>query len=215
VTLTPIRSTDRAGRMAEIERLRARVERLQQPAPGRALPTHPALAEVASLRAGGVYAVDGVPLALTALAGPSRAGEWGAVVGVPDFGAEAAVELGVALERTILVPTPGEHWLEATAALVDVAGLVVVRPPSAVPARTAERIQARLRTRGAALVALCDLPGADWPRADLRLSAEQRWHGVGQGEGRLRERSLRIRAQRGRQGQRWAAGLPDAAREVG
>jgi hypothetical protein len=203
--------------MAEIERLRARMERLQRPVTGRVLPTHPALAEVVTLRAGGVYVVDGVPLALTALAGPSRAGEWSAVVGVPDFGAEAAAELGVALERTILVPEPEGFWLEAAAALIDVAGLVVVRPPSAVPARTAERIQARLRTRGAALVALCDLPGADWPRADLHLTAEQRWRGVGRGEGRLRERSLSIRVRRGQGwGQPWqAAAVPAVEREVG
>lgn len=165
---------------------------MQQPVPGRSMATHPMLAGVVSLRAGGVYAVDALSLALTVLAGPSAAGEWGAVIGVPEFGAEAAAELGIALERTVLVPDPTGFWLEATAALVDVAGLVVVRPPEPVRESTAEKMRARLRTRGAALVALCDQPGAAWPRADVRLTATSRWQGLGRGHGFLTERELRI-----------------------
>jgi len=209
VALHSVQPLTPASRAAEIERLRARMERLQRPVLGRRLPTHPELAPVVELRAGGSYVVDGLPLALTALAGPSRAGEWGVLVGVPEFGAEAAAELGVVLERTILVPDPGESWLEATAALIDVAGLVVVRPPVRVPAHTAERVQARLRTRGTALVALCDRQGVDWPRADLRLTGTQLWHGVGRGEGCLGERRLSIRAERG------GRGVAGPVREVG
>jgi hypothetical protein len=164
---------------------------------GRPIPVHPGLAGDLQLRGGGAYAVDGVTLALTLLAGPSAAGEWGAVVGVPEFGVEAAAELGVVLERTVLVPDPGEHWLEATAALVDVAGLVVVRPPARVTERTAEKVAARLRTRGAALVAVCD-QGGEWPRTELRLGISgPRWSGPGRGEGHLVSRRLSVEISRG------------------
>ena len=93
---------------------------MQAPIMGREIPTHPALSGVVQLRAGGTYALDGSSLALALMAGPSAAGEWCAVIGVPDLGLEAASELGIALERLILVPEPGESWLEATAALIAV-----------------------------------------------------------------------------------------------
>src|SRR6478736_8558818 len=88
------------------------------------LATHPALAGLVQLRAGASYSVDSATLALALMAGPSRAGSWCAVVGVTDFGVEAASALGVDLARTVVVPEPGEQWLEVTAALVDVASVV-------------------------------------------------------------------------------------------
>jgi len=166
---------------------------LEKSLSGREIATHEALSGIVQLRAGASYAVDGLTLALALLAGPSRAGEWCAVVGVDDLGVEAAAELGINLDRTIVVPQPRESWLEATAALVDVATLVVVRPPARVPERVAEKLGARLRTRGAALVAV-----GDWPRAEVRLTAtEPRWSGVGRGEGHLRARRLVVEARRG------------------
>ncbi len=180
--------------MAEIERLRARMERMQAPVTGRALAVHPSLEGRVSLRAGGVYGAGAVSLALALLAGPSSAGEWGAVIGVPEFGAEAAAELGVALERTILVPDPGGSWLEATAALIDVTGIVVARPPELVRESTAEKVRARLRTRGVALVALEDGPGA-WPRVDVRLSAAPGWDMVRGHVVAVRGHQVRVRGQ--------------------
>jgi hypothetical protein len=181
------------ARTNEIERLRARMQRMQQTVTGRKIETHEALSGIVQLHAGGTYAVDTLTLAMALLAGPSRAGEWCAVVGVDELGAEAAAELGIVLDRTILVPDPQDSWLEATAALVDVATLVVVRPPGRVPERVAEKLGARLRTRGAALVAL-----PEWPRADVRLTTlDPRWSGVGRGEGHLRARRLVVEARRG------------------
>jgi len=161
------------------------------------LATHPALTDVVRLRAGGVYQVGSAPgaagLVLALLAGPSAAGAWSAVVGLPDFGAEAAAALGVQLERTVLVPEPGELWLEATAALIDVVTLVVVRPATRVGESTAARLAARLRSRETALVAL-----GEWPRPDVRLSVElSRWDGAGRGEGHLRARRMVVSARRG------------------
>lgn len=157
------------------------------------LPVLPELAGLVSLRAGGVYQVDSVSLALALMAGPSQAGTWCGVVGVPDLGVLAAVERGISLERTVLVPDPGELWLEATAALVDVLGLVVLKPPARVSESLAAKLGARLRKREAALVTL-----GEWPRAEVRLRTEGiRWSGLQLGEGHLRERRAAVLAQRG------------------
>lgn len=189
---------------SSITALRERVRRLQSRSSeaGAELATHPALAGLVRLRAGGVYAVAPTPggagLALALLAGPSAAGAWSAVVGVPDFGVEAAAEMGARLERTVLVPQPGELWLEATAALVDVVTLVVVRPTGRVTEAVAAKLAARLRSRAAALIALESPALGPWPCADVRLTTEQpRWDGVGRGEGHLRSRRVVVAAQRG------------------
>ncbi len=157
------------------------------------LATHPALAGLVQLRAGASYSVDSATLALALLAGPSQAGGWCAAVGVSDFGAEAALALGVDLDRTVLVPDPGEQWLEVAAALVDVATIVLVRPTGRVAPSAAEKLSARLRKRGAALVVW-----GEWPRCEVRLTAsEPTWSGVGQGHGHLRARRLLVEARRG------------------
>ncbi len=159
----------------------------------RELETHPALAGLVQLRVGGSYSVDSASLALAMMAGPSRAGGWSAVVGVTDFGAEAATAFGVDLSRTVLVPDAGEQWLEVTSALVDVATVVVVRPAGRVTEQAAEKIGARLRKRSAVLIAW-----GEWPRCEVRLTTrEPAWSGVGQGHGHLQSRRLVVEAQRG------------------
>ena len=170
---------------------------MQDGVPRLPLDTHPALAGLVQLRAGGSYSVDSASLALALMAGPSRAGGWCAVVGVGDFGAEAALALGVDLSRTVLVPDPGDQWLDVTAALVDVATVVVVRPAGRVPEHVAEKLGARLRKRSAVLVAQERTPG-DWPRCEVRLTTrEPAWSGVGAGHGHLRARRMIVEVQRG------------------
>jgi hypothetical protein len=171
--------------------------RMQDGVPRLELETHPALAGLVQLRAGGSYSVDSASLALALMAGPSRAGGWCAVVGVTDFGAEAALALGIDLSRTVLVPEPGDQWLDVTAALVDVATVVVVRTAGRVPEHAAEKLGARLRKRSAVLVAQERVPG-DWPRCEVRLTTrEPAWSGVGAGHGHLRSRRLVVEAHRG------------------
>ncbi|MGB0101995.1 MAG: hypothetical protein WBP61_17080 [Nocardioides sp.] len=182
--------------------LRGRMARLQDGVPRRELETHPALGGLVQLRAGGSYAVDGTSpgattLALGLLAGPSRAGGWCGVVGVDDFGAEAAAALGVDLDRTVLVPDPGDQWLEVTAALLDVVTVVLVRTRGRVADAVAEKLGARQRLRSSALVALERAPG-DWPRCEVRLATrEPAWSGVGEGHGHLRTRRIIVEARRG------------------
>jgi hypothetical protein len=186
------------SRLAQIDQLRERVRRLERSAPTRRdLETVPALRPIVQLQAGGVYEIDptvaGVSLAWGLLAGPSAAGAWGAVVGVPDFGAEAAAGLGVRLDRVICVPDPGQGWIDAVAALIDVVSVLVVRPTGRIGDGVASKVAARLRTREAALISL-----GPWPRAEVRLSATRpRWGGAGQGEGHLRARLLNVEARRG------------------
>ena len=176
-----------------MQQLRDRIQGMQDGVPRIPIATHPALADLVQLRTGGSYQVDSASLALALLAGPSRAGAWSAVVGADDFGAEAAAEMGVDLARTVLVPDPGELWLEVTSALIDVVTLVVLRPPVAVGARAASRVAARLRKRSAALVSW-----GPWPGAEATLSlAESRWSGVDRGHGRLRSRRVAIDVRRG------------------
>ncbi|WP_148616496.1 hypothetical protein [Nocardioides rubriscoriae] len=176
-----------------VDQLRERVAAMEQ-RPARAeVATLPGLADLVPLHAGATYGVDSASLALALAAGASAAGEWVGFAGCPDFGVEAAAELGVELSRTVLVPDPGEHWLEVTAALVDVLRVVVLRPPATVDARAAGVLDSRLRTRSAVLVVW-----GDWPRVEARVSVEEsRWTGPDAGTGRLHERHARLVVRRG------------------
>jgi hypothetical protein len=185
---------------AEVVReLQARIRSMQRNRiDTRALPTHPALVDLlpnGALSAGSSYAVAGSTLlALTLLQGPSAAGAWCAVVGVPDLGVEAAAALGIDLDRFVVVPHPGDHWLAVVAALVDVVSIVLVKPPAPgqgvprVGEATAGKLSSRLRQREAVLVSL-----GDWPRADARLAVtESSWAGIGAGFGRLVARQATV-----------------------
>ena len=159
---------------------------MQDGVPRVPIATHPALADLIQLRTGGSYEVDSASLAMLLLAGPSQSGAWSAVVGVGDFGVEAAAEMGVDLTRTVLVPDPGELWLEVTSALVDVVTMVVLRPPGGVTERVAGRVGARLRKRSAALVSM-----GPWPGAETSLSlVSSDWAGAAHGHGRLSRRRV-------------------------
>ena len=176
-----------------LEQLRERVAAMQQRSASERVPTLPGLTDLVSLHAGATYAVDSASLALALAAGASRAGEWVGFAGCSDFGAEAAAELGIELSRTVLVPDPGEHWVEVTAALVDVLRVVVLRPPATVDARTAGILDSRLRTRSAVLVV-----HGDWPRVAARLATEEStWSGLCSGDGHLEERRARVAVHRG------------------
>jgi hypothetical protein len=176
-----------------LEQLRERVAAIERGPAADGVPTLPGLSDVVPLRSGRTYAVDSASLALALAAGASRAGEWVGFAGCPDFGVEAAAELGIELSRTVLVPDPGEHWLEVTAALVDVLRVVVLRPPASVDQRTAGILDSRLRTRSAVLVVQ-----GSWPRVEASLSTqESAWSGPAAGAGRLEQRRARVCVQRG------------------
>jgi hypothetical protein len=180
-------------RRSVLEQLRERVAAMERRQALEPVPTLPGLADILPLHAGATYSVDSASLGLALAAGASQAGEWVGFAGCTDFGAEAASELGIELSRTVLVPDPGEHWLEVTAALVDVLRVVVLRPPADVDERTAGLLDARLRTRSTVLVV-----HGRWPRVEARLSTElSTWKGPGFGTGELEERRTRVQVHRG------------------
>lgn len=201
----------------QVRELQARIRSMQATKlDTRSLPTIDALAGLlpgGALKQGAAYSVVGsTSLAMALLAAASEAGSWCAVVGVPDFGVEAAAGMGIDLERLVLVPAPGDQWLTVTAALLDVLTLVVLRSPARISDAAASRLAARLRQRGATLVAL-----GEWPQSEAQLRVtESSWSGIGSGHGCLRGRQVTVavsarydtrRSDVARTGRLW---LPDA-----
>ena len=170
------------------------------------LPVHAALAGLlprGGLRRGSTVAARGsTSLLFALLARATETGSWAALVGLPNLGLRAAAELGVAVERLAVVRHPGADLPRVVAALLDGMDLVVVDPKRLTDAQV-HRLSARVRHRGAVLIAT----GA-WPGADLELTHEVAgWSGLGDGHGHLTAREVHVRA-RGR----GAAARPTAAR---
>ncbi len=177
-----------------LERLRAQVAVKEARFRLSHYPVHPDLAGLlpdGGLKPGAAYSLAGCGALLIALlAEPSREGYWCGVIGMPEFGVEAAAHAGVALDRLALVPDPDEQWLAATAALVEALPVVAVRPSGRVSEGDAARLMSRLRDREAVL--LVDGP---WPRSEARLTASQpRWWGVAAGYGHLEGREVTVTA---------------------
>jgi len=130
--------------------------RLQEPslASERLLPVDEGLAELLpgrGLRRGSVTAVGrSHALALALVAEASRT-SWVAAVGLDNLGILAAHELGLALERLALIPSPGRRWADVTAVMIEAVDVVMVRPPAGAPAATLRRLAARGRERGQGL----------------------------------------------------------------
>jgi hypothetical protein len=186
-------SLDRIERVDEVRALQERIRGMQATKlDSRALDTSPTVAGLlpgGTLKTGVAYAVEGsTSIAMALMAGPSQAGAWCGVVGVPSFGAEAAAAAGIDLERLALVPYPGDQWMPVTAALADVLTVVLVRPPLPPSDGTVARLMARLRERGATLIVL-----GRWPNAEARLEVTRsEWGGLGEGHGYLRSRVLGV-----------------------
>lgn len=207
----PIKESDPIGE------LRARISSMQaKKLDTRLIPTHPALAGLlpgGGLQQGAAYSLDGsAMLLMTLLAAPSSAGTWCGIVGMPEFGIEAAQHFGVDLDRLVLVPHPGEQWLAVTAAIADVMGIVVTRPPQRATDSGVARLAARLRQRGTTLLVL-----GRWPQTEAMLSlSHSQWHGIGEGHGHLSAREVTVTvtsraAGRPRSARLW---LPDAGETV-
>jgi hypothetical protein len=160
-------------------------------------------------------------LMLALLAAASKLGSWCAIVGVPYLGLVAAAEMGLALERTALIPHPGAQHDKVVATLLDGFDIVVAAMPGRLSPTLRTQLAARARQHGSVLIpfrghggttgqgahpagwptspaAPGELQGRDWEGADVALSTEgSTWHGLGRGQGRLRSRELTVVA-RGR-----------------
>jgi hypothetical protein len=181
------------------------------------LPVIPALTPLlpdGALRRGTTVTVDGAAartLALALAAAPAAAGSWVGVVSLPSLGLAAAAEVGVALERLLLVaaPPPAE-WATVVATLVDGVDVVVVGLPRWVRGGEARRLQARVRQRGAVLLVV----GSPGPlEADVGMRAETAaWVGLDDGAGHLQGRRVVVAATGRRaavRSRRLALWLPD------
>ena len=140
----------------------------------------------------GISGPGATSLALALGSAASASGSWLAVAGVPALGRAAADELGIDLDRLLVVTDPPpESWATVVAALVDAVDVVVVSPPARLAGADARRLVARTRERGAVLCAL----GRAWPQPpEVRLTVtDPSWTGVtGGGSGRLLARQVEV-----------------------
>ena len=155
------------------------------------------LLPLGGLRRGSTIGVTGrgavTSLALALVAEASAQGSWVAIVGMPDLGLVAAHELGLALDRCLLVDRlPTGTWGQVVGALVGAVDVVVTAPPARVRAGEARRVTARLRERGTVMVQAGGKapPGAP---AEVSLAVTGvRWEGLGAGYGRLSARRVSV-----------------------
>ena len=159
------------------------------------LPVLPALAPLlpaGGLAKGSVVAVDSAgALCLALIAGPSQAGMWCGIAGMPHLGIVAAAEAGAEPGRMMLVPDPGPQWPEVAATTLDACEVVLLRPPGRAPPQARRRLETAARRSGAALIA-----AGTWDGAPVRLHVtRQQWDGIGDGYGRLRARCAEVTAE--------------------
>ena len=138
------------------------------------LPLPEALAQSlpGALPRGAVAVLSGArSLSLRLVAAVTAAGGHAAIVGQPDIGLLAAVELGADLSRLAVVPDPGPDPVEVAAVLMDGLELVVLGlgGRSVAPTR-ARAVTARARQKGCTLLVV----GGDWPGASAWLDARVR-----------------------------------------
>ena len=176
-----------------IARLQDRIRSLEAPSvEERVFPLAPPLQGLfaeSGLRRGVVYQCDLVlSLVWALIAEATSQGVWCALVGIPDAGLAAAEDMGVTLDRVVLVPHPGHQWLSVVSALTDVVGVVVLGGAPVPSERTLSTLMGRLRERESTL-----LVSSSWPRKEATISVSQHhWQGLGAGHGLLREHRMSV-----------------------
>jgi hypothetical protein len=152
-------------------------------------------------------------IALALAAGASAAGSWLAVVGPVGadaagagprigpmigpgmIGVEAAAELGVAVERLVVVdadPDRPQEWAERVAATADGVELILTRLPTGAD-RVLRQVRQRVQARGAVLLVVGAVGGRAGTGADVVVEASTvAWEGIGEGTGRLCRRRVDV-----------------------
>jgi hypothetical protein len=135
------------------------------------LPMPESLGEVlpAPLPRGTVAVLSGArSLPLSMVAAVTAEGGHAAIVGQPDVGLLAAVEMGADLSRIAVIPDPGSDPVEVAAVLMDGMDMVVLGLGGrSVPATRARAVVARARQKGCTLL----VTNGDWQGASARLDA--------------------------------------------
>jgi hypothetical protein len=121
------------------------------------------------LSRGSVAVLSGArSLLLSVVAAVTAAGGNVAIVGQPDIGLLAAVEMGADLSRLAVIPDPGTDPVEVAAVLIDGMDLVVLGLGGRrVPQTRARAVVARARNKGCTLL----VTDGDWEGAPTRLAA--------------------------------------------
>jgi hypothetical protein len=153
------------------------------------LPALRGLLTAGALRRGSVVTTGGWGLLSLALAaGASAAGSWCAAVGMPSLGVRAVADIGLDLDRLLLIAEPGASWPQVVAALLDSCDIVLLCPPDRPSAQLRRKLEATVRRFGSVLVV-----AGEWEGAQARLHvASQEWSGIGAGHGRLRARKVQV-----------------------
>ena len=135
------------------------------------LPVPQLLADVLpdALPRGTVAVLSGArSLSLSMVAAVTAAGGNVAIVGQPDIGLLAAVEMGADLSRLAVIPDPGSDPVEVAAVLMDGMDLVVLALGGrSVPLTRARAVVARAHHKGCTLL----VTDGDWQGASIRLQA--------------------------------------------
>lgn len=179
----------------------------------RTLPVHESLVELLpSLQRGSTVACNGragVSLAMALATAPSREGAWVGVAGLPEFGIRAAVDMGMALERLVMV-AGDPMWVDVLAAMIDGFDVILVgQRVGRLSAGAVRRLQARVQSRGVVLLTV----GMPSLGADLQVTADgDHWVGLGDGYGVATGRrvTLELAGRRMPRSRRASVWLPDA-----
>ena len=135
------------------------------------LPVPKLLAEVLpdALPRGAVAVLSGArSLPLSMVAAVTAGGGNAAIVGQPDVGLLAAVEMGADLSRLAVIPDPGTDPVEVAAVLMDGMDLIVLALGGrSVPMTRARAVVARAQQKGCTLL----VTDGDWQGASIRLKA--------------------------------------------
>ncbi len=115
-------------------------------------------------------------LPLSMVAAVTAAGGNAAIVGQPDIGLLAAVEMGADLSRLAVIPDPGTDPVEVAAVLMDGMDLVVLALGGrSVPLTRARAVMARAHHKGCTLL----VTDGDWQGASIRLEARVSGYEIG------------------------------------
>ena len=122
-----------------------------------------------ALPRGAVAVLSGArSLPLSMVAAVTAAGGNVAIVGQPDVGLLAAVEMGADLGRVAVIPDPGTDPVEVAAVLMDGMDLIVLALEGrSVPMTRARAVVSRAQQKGCTLL----VTDGDWQGASIRLQA--------------------------------------------
>ncbi|MGI9607627.1 MAG: hypothetical protein ACR2P0_15975 [Acidimicrobiales bacterium] len=137
-------------------------------------------------------------MAWALLGGVTTSGGWVAAVDVPGIGLAAAREVGVAIERVLVVNSPdAATWSAVIGALIGAVDVVMFGAPRhrVVPSEY-RRMSSRARERGSVLFELASAGGNEGQlQYDLSIDVDPiEWEGLGQGYGCLQGRAVEVEA---------------------